>query len=124
MPILRLTKEFGRFSGILETIDNVHARDGTVHMVSLRLKRGVLSPIKRNDKILVLSGSIQGGVKFCKNLYFSYMYLNQWGSFLRLAQFGIWRFSWFLTDSHLNAFDILINVLSVRVYRFLSTESK
>ena len=61
MPILRHTKDFGLFSGLVETIDNAHARDRTVHMVSLRLKRGVLSPIKRNDKILVLKGRVQGG---------------------------------------------------------------
>ena len=38
MPILRLTKDFGHLTGIVETIDNVNARDGTIHMVSLRLK--------------------------------------------------------------------------------------
>ena len=55
MLILRLTKDFWLFSGLVETINNVHARDGTVHMVGLRLKRGVLSPVKKNDKILVLN---------------------------------------------------------------------
>ena len=61
MPNLKLTKDFWLFSGLVETIDNVHARDRTVHMVSLRLKRGVLSPIKRNDKILVLKGVYRDG---------------------------------------------------------------
>ena len=73
MPILRLTKDFGLFSGIVETIENVHARDGTVHMVSLRLKRGVLSHIKKNDKILVLKGSVQGGQFWQALIFFIYV---------------------------------------------------
>ena len=88
---------------------NVLHKLGMVQTAHLQVARTFLIPIKVNDKIIVLKGSIQGGGgRFGKNFYFSYMYLMQWGSSLSHPQFGFWGFSWFLTDSPLKGFWIKV----------------